>query len=298
MGDQAETKAKFKPGYKPWLVRFAIVFACTIASKSVLATESGNIHWAYSAYFGTGVYQLGDFSRVAVIRPTPRWTFQQSAIEDDGTRTLGWRFRVPVAIGYHNFDYRSISDIIDAENVVTVSVVPGIDLDIPVTRRWLLRPMLYAGWGKVAGSSESAWSYWTGIKSRYSWETGRLEWSLLNSIGYVGFNPNDSKTEGMMPLMMGLEWALPFTNFKMSNNPLELSWHLAYTKFQNDFNIDFQNQTNERVSDKWQIGVALGKHDRNFEFWKFKWDRIGIAYEQGGNQLRGIKVYFSSVFES
>jgi hypothetical protein len=282
------------------LSRLPLLLLFLVASQSVPAVETaGNVHWAYSSYFGTGTYQLGDLATVAVVRPNPFWTFRESAIDDDGNRTLGWRLRVPVSIGYHAFDFREISEILDPGNVVTVSVTPGVEMDIPVTRRWLLRPLLYAGWGTVTDSSESAWSYWTGIKSRYTWNTGKLEWSLLNAISYVGFNSDSDNTEGMAPIMMGFEWAYPFTNWKMDNDPLELSWHLEYTSFQNDLDLPpFLDSNTERVLDLWQVGVALGRQNKTFELWGMEWDRFGLAVEQGGNnKLRGIKLYFSSVFD-
>ncbi|MFA9421032.1 MAG: hypothetical protein ACERLB_12850 [Gammaproteobacteria bacterium] len=291
--------ASSRAGGVRWLFHLPLLLVFLAVSHSALAADPANIHWAYSAYFGTGTYKLGDLATVAVVRPTPGWTFREAAIDEDGKRTVGWRLRVPVAIGYHQFDFRNISEIIDPGNVVTLSVIPGVEMDIPVTRRWLLRPLLYAGWGTVTDSSETAWSYWTGIKSRYTWNTGKLEWSLLNAISYVGFNPNADGTEGMVPIMAGFEWAYPFTNWKMDNVPLELSWHLEYTSFQNDLDIPpFLDSNTERVLDLWQVGVALGKHGKSFEFLGMEWDRIGLAVERGGNNnLRGIKIYFSSVFD-
>jgi hypothetical protein len=300
LGEQTGMNAELLSGYLRRLIRLPLIFVCLTASQSTLAASAGTVHWAYSAYFGTGVYQIGDFATVGVVRLAPRWTFRESAIDDDGKRTLGWHFRLPVAIGYHNFDFRDIGEIVDLNNVVTVSVIPGIEMDIPVTRRWTLRPLLYMGWGTVTDSSDSAWSYWTGIKSRYRWNTGKLEWNLLNAISYVGFNPNeDNKSSGMVPIMAGFEWAYPFTDWKMDNTPLELNWHVAYTSFQNDLDLPpFLDQGAEHVLDLWQVGVALGKHGKKFEFWKFKWDRVGLAFEQGGNdKLRGIKIYFTSVFD-
>jgi len=291
--------ASSRAGGVRWPFHLPLLLVSLAVSYSGLAADVGNVHWAYSAYFGTGTYKLGDFASVAVVRPTPAWTFRESAIDDDGNRTLGWRFRVPVSIGYHEFDFGNISDILDPANVVTVSVIPGVEMDIPVTRRWLLRPLLYAGWGMVTDSSEAAWSYWTGIKSRYTWNTGKLEWALLNAISYVGFNTDSDNTEGMVPIMMGFEWAYPFTNWKMDNDPLELSWHLAYTSFQNDLDLPpFLDPNTEHVLDLWQVGVALGKQNRDFEFLGLKWDRVGLAFERGGGgNLRGIKLYFSSVFD-
>lgn len=97
--------------------------------------EGGNVHWAYASYFGTGTYELGNSKTVTVLRPTPRWTYRQGAFEEDGSRTLGWRFRVPVAVGFHKFDFDDLPGIIDSDNVGSVSVIPGVEMDIPVTRR-------------------------------------------------------------------------------------------------------------------------------------------------------------------
>jgi hypothetical protein len=52
------------------------------------------------------------------------------------------------------------------------------------------------------------------------------------------------------------------------------------------------------VVDLWKVGVALAKHGKKFKFWKFKWGRVGLAFERGGNnKLKGIKIYFSSIFD-
>jgi hypothetical protein len=53
-----------------------------------------------------------------------------------------------------------------------------------------------------------------------------------------------------------------------------------------------------RVVDLWQVGVALGKHGKKFEFWKFKWTGLASPLNaEGNNKLKGIKIYFSSIFD-
>jgi hypothetical protein len=259
--------------------------------------DGGNVHWAYAAYFGTGTYELGDSNKVTVLRPTSRWTYRDSELREDGSRTLGWRFRFPVAVGLHKFDFDDLDGLIDPDNVGSVSAIPGIEMDIPVTQRWMLRPSANVGWGTLTDGSESAWSYWATLRSRYTWNTGKLEWALLNSIGYVGYTPDDDKSENMFPLMAGLEFAYPFSTFKLGKDPLKLNWHIAYTNFQNDMDIVVQRQDIARVSDKWQVGLALGKQGKKIELWKFRLDRIGLTYERGGNNLSGVKIYFRSVFD-
>ena len=202
-----------------------------------------------------------------------------------------------MALGFHKFEFDDLPGLIDPDNVGSVSVIPGIEMDIPVTRRWMLRPSLNVGWGKLTDGSESAWSYWAGIRSRYTWNMGKLEWSLLNSIGFVGYTPDADKSEDMFPLMAGFEWAYPFSKLKLGNDPLKLSWHVTYTAYQNDLDVVVQRQDIARVTDKWQAGLALGKAGKKMEFWKFSLDRLGLAYERGGNNLSGVKIYFRSVFD-
>ena len=104
---------------------------------------STGIHWAYSAYFGTGWYSVGPDRDVFVFRVTPGWQLQETSI-----------------------------DAVDFDNVAFLSANPGVDIEIPVNRIWWLRPYASLGYGTALNGSESAPSYWAGVKSRVTLHSG------------------------------------------------------------------------------------------------------------------------------
>lgn len=259
-------------------------------------SDGGNLHWAYVSYFGTGVYRVGDNKSVTVLRPTARWDHTQAAYGAEGERTLGWKFRLPIAVGLHRFDFDDIPGIIDPDNVGSISVTPGVDLDIPITDSWTLRPSANLGWGSLTDGTETAWTYWLGVNSRYQFNTGKLGWALLNALSYVGYNPNEDRNEDMFPLMTGLEFAYPLP-WKLAQNPLELNWHITYTAFYNNLDYIVQGQQLVKAIDQWQAGVALGRQGQRLQLWHLKVDRIGLAFSRAGNDFSGVKFYFRSVFD-
>ena len=78
--------------------------------RAALAAEPpAPIPWAYSAYFGTGVYQIDDGDTSYIIRAAPGWRIREANLDENGHRTIGWRIRVPIAFGLHDFDTGAIS---------------------------------------------------------------------------------------------------------------------------------------------------------------------------------------------
>ncbi len=54
---------------------------------AALAAESpAPIPWAYSAYFGTGVYQVNDAETSYVIRAAPSWRIREASLDEQGHR--------------------------------------------------------------------------------------------------------------------------------------------------------------------------------------------------------------------
>jgi hypothetical protein len=277
-----------------------ILFLAFLLSVPVSAQEGGNIHWAMAAYFGTGAYKVSDNKEVYVIRPTPRWTIKEDAFDaDTGKRTFGWRFKAPIAIGLHKFEFDDLPGIIDPDNLGSVSFVPGIEMSIPVTERWTLRPIANVGWGSLTDGSETAWSYWAGIKSRYQLPAlGKMNWDLLNTISYVGYSPEKDKQEDMVPLMIGLDFSYPLSeNLTLGGDALNFNWHATYTYYEKDMDFVVQRQTIESVKEAWEVGFSIAKQGKRIDFWRFSLDRIGLGFQESAAGVRGVKLYFRSVFE-
>ena len=255
---------------------------------------AGNIHWAYASYFGTGWYSVGSDRDVFILRLTKRWNLSESSLDDNGERRYGFKVRLPVLLGVDRFELDDPLGAVDFDNVSFLSANPTIALEIPVNRRWTLKPIAALGYGKALDGSESAWSYWAGVRSSVSFEAGDLEWQIINSAGFVGFTPESGPSDSMWPLMAGLAFSYP-----VGERDVRVHWRLAYTRFSNDLDFESISSTAQRIPDEWEAGIAFGRASGPVaRFWRFEFERLGLGYRRSSNgDLEGIVLIFRSLFD-
>lgn len=268
---------------------------------SAQVTEADLIQWGYASYFGTGRYELGDGSETYVISPKPGWEWRDSSLGDDGVRRLGFRFRLPFSIGVHHFSSEQVRDNVELSNVSTLSVVPGVEIEIPVTRRLQLKPVAYLGWGTRLDGSASSWIYWLGMKSQVAFKTGDTEWMLVNSLIRIGYSPDSAPSGSSLPLMTGFDFRRPLANKRLGDDPVYLNWHVSYTHYIDPLTLDLGDGSRSRLFEidrAWELGFGFSKGDRKMRLWRFRIDRVELAYRFNTNgEFRGIKLVFKSLFD-
>ena len=158
--------------------------------------ESPQVNWAFSAFLGTGWYKVDNNRSIFILRVPPRQTVQTSSLSFEGKRKIGIEILYPVSIGYHNVD--ELPGFLDPENFGTASFTPGVQLEIPITESWKLRPTVSLGYGREFNSNSKAWIYQVGLKSRYQVITqNRLDWGFLAGLSYSGANFNSGKSSDL-----------------------------------------------------------------------------------------------------
>jgi len=268
------------------------------ADAAAQEAGSSSVHWAYSSYFGSGWYRVSGDRDVFVLRMTPRWDLSDADFAEDGTRTNGVELSFPITVGLDNIDLDDIAGTADPDNLASLSVTPGIAITIPLSERWALRPFASVGWGTLLNDSESAWTYWSGIKSRYTFQNGKLNWALINSVTYVGYSPSDGSSDDFWPLVAALEFDYPIGNKQRDDESLFVSWHGMYTSFENDLDLVLQDGSTLPITDQWEFGLSLRKKEKPIRIWWFNFDRLGLAYRfSSSGDLKGISFVFRSIFE-
>ena len=249
-----------------------------------------SVHWAYSAYFGTGWYSVSNDRDVFIFRVTPEWRLTDASIDDSGNRTIGWYVKTPVLAGLDRFDVDDVIDAVDLDNVAFLSVNPTIDVEIPVNRVWWLRPYASVGYGTALDGSESALSYWAGIKSRVTLHSGpRVNWYLLNMAGFVGYTPDEGPSDSFWPLMTGLEMNHPVGETTADGSRWLIHWNAKYTAFGGDVFFSTAPTAKQAIEDQWEVGDAIGKSGAPIKIWFVNFDRLGLGYRSSSNgELQGI----------
>ncbi|HET6630088.1 MAG TPA: hypothetical protein VFG91_09965 [Woeseiaceae bacterium] len=259
--------------------------------------DADAIHWAYSTWFGTGWYRIGDSRDAFAIRYAPRKLVREQAI-DKGAQSWRVEVRVPFTVGLEHFPLDDLAGSVDPANFASLSVTPAVNVTVPVTDKWTLRPFAALGWGAVLNGGGSAWTWWAGVRSRYRSEIGALGWSWLYSVAVVGYSPSDGPSSNFWPVTTGFELDYPAGSYELQGEQLYLNWHAAYTWFADDMELVRIGRANDEIRDQWQFGIGINKEDTPIEVWRFRFDRLGLAYRfSTDGELQGIGLVFNSLFD-
>jgi hypothetical protein len=220
---------------------------------------------------------------------------RQAVLDEEGNRRVGVEIQYPVALGLSKLD--EIPDFIEFGNYSTISFTPGVQVEIPVDRKWSLRPYVHLGYGWEAETQEGAAIWYGGIKSRYRLRDGRFRWSLLNGLFFAGYKPEFENRGQYGAVMGGLEFSQPLGSVRLNDDPLYLNWHVTYNWFFDELSFHVDRDRVESFRDQWEFGVALGKRDTPINIWFMKFQQIGLGFRWSSNgNFNAITLNFRSPF--
>jgi hypothetical protein len=264
-------------------------------SAQVTATreDTSIIPWAFAVAIGSGIYGIGEENTIYVIRAQPRISIYFSEERTPGERRFKLEFKLPVAIGVHHFD------IIRGEfpsSLQNISFAPGVEVQIPVTSRWTLRPHVHFGYGReLASDGESAWIYWAGLRSLLTFGVGKFDFGLINTLTRGGYTPNMGEAQNLSMLGTGLEIDHPLGSLKSGGDQLYIKSHVFNFWYLDQLELFLAPDRDPvELRMEWEIGLAIGKKGK-LKIWLFKFDRIGIGY-RFSDYTQGIRIFFGSYF--
>jgi hypothetical protein len=246
------------------------------------------INWYYSATFGTGVYTAGDRSVSVLQLPYSR---DLKTVADDGT---GLRFKVSTTFGFYDYSISgSISNDIP-HRISTLSVMPGLEWEVPLSARWTVRPYVDAGFGQELAGRESAWIYDFGVKSRiFIAQDKGVEFALINSLTSAGYRPRGGPTSPFGYVATGLDVTIP-TNDSLFGRPVYIGVTPVYLYYFNHLSFaEFDNPRN-RIREEVELAISIvTRKPWSLKFFDF--DRVGLAIHSSGD-VTGVSLFTSLPF--
>jgi hypothetical protein len=243
-------------------------------------------NWYYASIFGTGYYRIGE-EQVAVLRVPLRYELRPASAEH-----WGIRLTLPVSVAFAQFDLRDFN--LGQVKTQGLTVLPGIELEIPLRQDWTLRPFanLGGGWEFHTGTSSTVFSLGaTTLHTRPIGAASRL--ALGGRLAYAGYAAG-SEASQLVQLSLGTEIAVP-GGFAIAERAALVAFQLTGTVYFKELEFLLPSTGNMQVSRELELGVALGVQ-RPFEVLGVTFDRIGIAYRAGDNDLRGVRIVASFPF--
>jgi hypothetical protein len=211
--------------------------------------EVAPINFAYATWIGSGYYQLADRKLYVLRIPL---AIPLRAVNDDH---WGINLLLPVTFAYEQFDSIFLDSITD-DNPGT-AFVPGVEVQIPVSKNWILKPFGQIGIGY--SESTTTYIYGGGIKSLYSFQWGRVDFGLGNSLVFAGEDATgNSEDEGFSMFQVGLD-ARHLINFSTGNRDADIGSYVVVSQFLDT--LDFfgiNGEVSQRTRALVQIGLTLG----------------------------------------
>ncbi len=248
-----------------------------LSAGPVYATDDEGelVNFAFATWLGTGVYKVAD--RKAAILNLPIYVPWQAA----GKKQWGVNIRMPVSLGVLNFEQLP-------SNLETIAFIPGIELEIPLSEHWQLKPFAQIGFGKDFTSGESASIYGVGLKGLGVFPRENFTVSLGGGLLFAGSNPSsEGETHNFSKLDLGLDFRFP-VSFSIRDRPTNIGVFVVGSYFVNDLDFPLPDEGNKELYSMLEVGASIGTEPR-FSWWRFDMPRLGLSYLYGSG-FDGLRV--------
>lgn len=241
------------------------------------------INYSFATWLGSGVYRVRKADKeFAVLRVPLSYTLREA--EDYRlplVDRIGWKLLLPVVVAYQketesNNDYGASA------------FVPGLEVQIPLTKYWTLKPFAQFGAGKDTSGGSLDFIYGGGARSLVSIPWHQFVVSIGNTVLLTEERNADTKETVSYALVnAGLDVRYP-TQLQLFERKLDVSGYFIYNAFKpNRVELLREDGNTKRIKNVYEAGLTLGV-ERPVSIWKFGFDRIGIDYRWGSKGLKGI----------
>ncbi len=266
----------------------AFVAVAAQAQTRAVQDQQDLINWYYAATFGTGVYTAGDRTVAAIQLPISR------VLRPVGEGRYGLQLKIPVTLGIYDYAFDDAFSGEFPDQVSTVSVMPGLEWEMPLSRRWTLKPYFSAGLGQELSGRESALIYDFGVKSRFLLgEDQGVEFSLVNSLTAAGYRPRGGPAQPFGVFAIGLDLVIP-TNRVLFGRDAFIGFTPIYYYFFNQIRFAEFGDADNRLREQFELAISVMSRKP----WSLKYfdvDRVGLAIRTS-SEVFGVSLFTSLPF--
>jgi hypothetical protein len=239
------------------------------------------LNYSYFSELGIGEYNTDDREVRAIQVP---FSYQLREIED---KRWGIKLLFPVTFGVLGLDAINDHGGVISLDVQALTVVPGVEFQIPLRKRWVLKPFGQVGAGKDVSGGEFAYIYSTGLKSSYTIPWRKFNFTLGAGIGFDGFKLDGENRQDYSSISIGWDTVYPL-KWTFKGKQTNIGGWVAYYYFLDDLEFQRPNTAPLDIGNQFEVALTFGTY-KKIPIWFFKMNRIGLAY-RFGEDLKAIRI--------
>jgi len=240
------------------------LFCLELSAAESLSDDTSEVeltNFAFANYLGSGFYSSGNQKLFIFRLPL------SSELTEVTSAKGGLRLNYPVSLGAGVIDAESdfpeIEEILDLNNFLTLSVVPGLEYVLPVTEIWTLLPFFDLGIAKDFQNDTTIGVGGVGAKSFVSLEFDRSRLIIANRLLYAEQeNVDTGANSHFSSFETGLEYIIP-TNYTIKGSLVSFSVYYINYYYLDDLVLGGSSENRISLENKNEIGFTftLPKHE-------------------------------------
>jgi len=281
------------------LVAGLAVFAAIIPPTAHAQLDEDNtevtVNYVYATQLGIGGYEVGGLDVQVFTLPLSQ-TFDLGPDDTLGDGKRPWRLKVsaPINLGIYEFSATDTDGSTVSDDLQTLAVIPGVELQIPMSETWTLKPFVDAGLGRgLESDSRFAYIYTVGAKSIYEHPVGDYTLMLGNGLIYAGNAAFGDDVEDYSVIETGLGVRHP-VGFDVWGFEPDLGVYGIYYYYPKALQFLRYRQTPLLVENQFEIAMSIGSTEP-FELGPFTNPRVGVGYIFGDG-LEVLRINFGFPF--
>jgi hypothetical protein len=259
-------------------------------TRAVVQQRAGDVdqlfNWYYAAVYGTGVYRIGE-QTVGVLRAP----FSHQ-LREAGEDQWGLRFTVPVTTALAEFDLDDFD--LGKVHAAGLSVMPGVEAQIPLAPQWMLKPFLNVGAGWEFERDGSALIYSTGVTLVRKAPLDNGWQSVLGGrLTFAGYKAGDEGSR-LAALAGGGGVDIPI-DMTIAGRQALLGLQVTGTVYFNKLEFLLPGSAEKQVLGEAEVAMTLGMR-KPVDFLGMSFDRVGLGFRRGSDGLKGVRLVGSFPF--
>jgi hypothetical protein len=260
---------------KSIITHIVIIFLFLITKTAYAYEDSDTIglsNFSFSSYLGNGFYTASGQQVFVLHLPL------QHTIKEKTDREAGWVLNLPLTIGYINFDNVKVHDLVDLNDVATLTFLPGIEYQYPVLPDWTLIPFADYGFAHEFNHTANVLVTGIGIKSYADFHLKNGTLTLGNRLLYARERSRDSDDDSDYSLVeTGINYQVA-SHYSLDNKPIYLNFYYINFYYPNDLILFERTTTPVKVGVENEIGFTVSNMP---DFLSFENPQIGIGIRTG-----------------
>lgn len=258
-------------------------------NKQCLADEPsavGLTSFAFASYLGTGFYSSSG-QEVFVLQLPLDYTIKEKAGSDPGIL-----LKLPLTVGFINFSNLDFEDLPKLDDAATLTFLPGIEYQIPLSPDWTITPFADYGFARDFSQEENILIIGFGIKSYYDFQFDDAVLTLGNKFLYARERTKNTNNDADYSVIeTGLKYQLD-TSIISSNGTVHSNLYYINYFYPNDLVFFDRTENPIGIGMENELGITFSNLS-DFLFFENPQLGFGIRF---ADDLKIYRIVFGAPF--